>query len=129
MRMSDACWKGIIRFAAFAAAVNGVLGNPILVYDFDETGTNAPSAGTDTTPLYLYATNGVCADLHGGPGSGTTGQPGDRCLDLGAAAARPVARLARLGTDGVRAELGRGSQAWNATVTVAPRDIALLTLE
>ena len=53
----------------------------------------------------------------------------DPALRAGAAAARPVARLARLGTDGARAELGRGSQPWNAAVTVAPRDIALLTLE
>ena len=75
----------LIRLTAFAAAVNGVWGNPILVYDFDETGTNAPSMGSDTTPLYLYATNGVCTDLHGGPGSGTTGQPDDRCLDLSTA--------------------------------------------
>jgi len=78
-------WFGFIRFAAFAAAASGVLGNPILVYDFNETGTNAPSTGSDSTPLYLYATNGVCTDLHAGPGSGTTGQPGDRCLDLSAA--------------------------------------------
>lgn len=74
-----------IKLTVFAAAVNSVWGSPILVYDFNETGTNAPSTGSDTTPLYLYATNGVCTDLHAGPGSGTTGQPGDRCLDLSAA--------------------------------------------
>lgn len=76
---------GFVRFIAFAAVANGVWGTPILVYDFNETGTNALSTGSDTTPLYLYATNGVGTDLHAGPGSGTTGLPGDRCLDLSAA--------------------------------------------
>ena len=85
-------WQGLIRFAALAAAVTVACADPILVYDFNETGTNAPSMGSDTTPLYLYATNGVCVDLHGGPGSGTTGQPGDRCLDLGAATGMGVQR-------------------------------------
>ena len=53
----------------------------------------------------------------------------DPALRAGAAAARPEARLARLGTDGTRAELGRGAQPWTATLTVAPRDVALLVLE
>ncbi len=59
--------------------------DPILHYTFNTPGTNAPSTGTDTTPLYLLASAGVYTNLHGGPGSGTTGQPGDRCLDFSSA--------------------------------------------
>ena len=53
----------------------------------------------------------------------------DPALRAGAAAGRPEARLARVAQDGAKTELGRGARPWPQTLTVAPRDIALLVLE
>lgn len=54
----------------------------ILEYKFDETGTNAPSTGSQTTNLYLFNAANVSTDLHGIVTSGVSGSSTDRALDL-----------------------------------------------
>lgn len=59
----------------------GSLEAQILKYDFNQTGTTAPSTGTTTTSLTLYNTAGTAADLHGAAGSGVSGVASDRAFD------------------------------------------------
>lgn len=50
-------------------------------YRFNETGTTAPSAGSDPTILLLKDRNGNAVDLHGAVGSGVSGLSEDRAFD------------------------------------------------
>ena len=54
---------------------------PILEYTFNETGTTAPSTGSDSTPVTLLETLGNPADLHSVPSAGVTGGNADRGFD------------------------------------------------
>ncbi len=70
--------------AAVVAVLQFAPGNldaQILKYDFNQTGTTAPSTGTTTTSLTLYNTAGAAADLHGAAGSGVSGVASDRAFD------------------------------------------------
>ncbi len=53
---------------------------PILEYKFNETGTSASSTGSDATALNLYKNTSTLWDMHGAPGSGVSGRPGDRAF-------------------------------------------------
>ncbi|MDZ4819548.1 MAG: LamG-like jellyroll fold domain-containing protein [Planctomycetota bacterium] len=56
-----------------------------LGYLFDETGVTATADGSAAAiapMLFLEGGNGLSSDLHGEPGSGVSGLPGDRALDL-----------------------------------------------
>jgi len=57
----------------------------ILGYQFNETGTSANATGSAAAggnpQLNFTANGGAAADLHGGPGSGVSGQSDDRAFD------------------------------------------------
>ena len=53
----------------------------ILEYKFDETGTTAPSTGSDATAVTLRNSAGVATDLHSADGLGVSGLTGDRAFD------------------------------------------------
>src|SRR3990167_3976532 len=53
----------------------------ILEYKFDETGTTAPSTGSDATAVTLRNSAGVATDLHSADGLGVSGVTGDRAFD------------------------------------------------
>src|SRR3989339_394443 len=53
----------------------------ILKYTFDETGTTAPSTGSDVTAVTLRNSAGVATDLHSADGLGVSGLTGDRAFD------------------------------------------------
>ena len=54
---------------------------PLLEFRFNETGTNAPSTGLDTTTLDLKTSATNFADLHSLDSAGVSGRPGDRSFD------------------------------------------------
>lgn len=54
------------------------VGQTILYYDFDETGTTAASQGTSTLALTLRNHAGTATDLHSADARGVSGQAGDR---------------------------------------------------
>jgi hypothetical protein len=56
----------------------------IFDYRFDETGNQANNTGGAPNPLTLYSSSGVQGDLHGLPGSGIGGQPGNRAFKTSA---------------------------------------------
>src|SRR3990167_756004 len=53
----------------------------ILEYKFDETGTTAPSTGSNTTAVTLQNSGGAATDLHSADGLGVSGSAGDRSFD------------------------------------------------
>src|SRR3990167_8181136 len=53
----------------------------ILKYTFDETGTTAPSTGSDVTAVTLRNSAGAATDLHSADGLGVSGLTGDRAFD------------------------------------------------
>ncbi len=77
-----------LQLIVVAAAIGGsrlAPAAPILEYAFNETGTTAPSTGTETTSLTLYNAANAATDLHGTAGSGVSGVSTDRCLDFSSA--------------------------------------------
>ncbi|MDO8094963.1 MAG: Ig-like domain-containing protein, partial [Candidatus Brocadiales bacterium] len=53
----------------------------ILEYKFNETGTTAPSTGSDVTAVTLRNSGGVATDLHSADSLGVSGVTGDRAFD------------------------------------------------
>jgi len=53
----------------------------ILEYKFDETGTTAPSTGSDVTAVTLRNSGGVATDLHSADSLGVSSLTGDRAFD------------------------------------------------
>src|SRR3990167_6400244 len=53
----------------------------ILEYKFNETGTTAPSTGSDATAVTLRNSAGAATDLHSADGLGVSGVTGDRAFD------------------------------------------------
>src|SRR3990172_8404373 len=53
----------------------------ILEYKFNETGTTAPSTGSDATAVTLRDSAGAATDLHSADGLGVSGLTGDRAFD------------------------------------------------
>ena len=53
----------------------------ILKYKFDETGTTAPSTGSDVTAVTLRNSAGAATDLHSADSLGVSGVTGDRAFD------------------------------------------------
>src|SRR3972149_675501 len=53
----------------------------ILKYTFDETGTTAPSTGSDVTSVTLRNSAGAATDLHSADGLGVSSLTGDRAFD------------------------------------------------
>lgn len=64
--------------ASLAAQADPV---PIIEYTFNETGTNAFSSGSQSTPMILKNSSGIATDLHGLPGSGVKGTSSDRAFN------------------------------------------------
>lgn len=54
---------------------------PIVEYRFNETGTTAPSTGTDSTSVTLRNAAGAASDRHTSAGGGVSGLAGDRAFD------------------------------------------------
>src|SRR3990167_2976306 len=53
----------------------------ILEYKFDETGTTAPSTGSNVTAVTLRNSAGAATDLHSADSLGVSGLTGDRAFD------------------------------------------------
>jgi hypothetical protein len=81
-----------------------LLPKPIVEYRFDETGTEAPSTGTDPTGASLRNADGVGVDSHGAAGSGVSGNPDDRAFDNRDATPPAHGGAVGLGAYGGRAE-------------------------
>ena len=83
IRSSDMRIRWIAAFvtAGIALSHSGFAQQPILEYKFNETGTTAPSSGSDTTPLGMLNSSATPTDLHGAAGSGVSGLATDRAFD------------------------------------------------
>lgn len=68
--------------AAFCAAswADGVPA-PVQEFRFNETGTSAPSTGTDKSSVILRNTSGAATDLHSADALGVSGLAGDRAFN------------------------------------------------
>ena len=72
-------------FAGLRAPLGNTPRASLLSYSFDETGNSAVATGTAASggdpTLNFLSNTGAPADLHGGPGSGVSGDPSDRAFD------------------------------------------------
>src|SRR5689334_12537057 len=75
--------RTVVALACLPACI-AIAAAPILEYKFNETGTSAPSTGTNNTAVELRSLVNVLTDYHGAPGTGVLG-PGsqDRAFDAG----------------------------------------------
>lgn len=76
-----------------ATPVAAVVEPPIMEFRFNETGTTAPSTGTDAAPVTLRNGAQITTDLHSADQVGVSGMPSDRAFDNSASTG--------MGSDGV----------------------------
>ena len=69
-------WLGVL--AASLLGASPAVGQTILYYDFNETGTTAASQGTSTTAVTMRNDAGTATDLHSANAGGVSGNAGDR---------------------------------------------------